>query len=80
MAVLADASNLGHGSKLLGRDRLYASASAVTSALEDRKPRKRPSKDERRTMVETYVNEYVFFKLPFVSADKLTSRCCNSSM
>ncbi|XP_047967394.1 uncharacterized protein LOC125211578 isoform X1 [Salvia hispanica] len=56
--VLADASNLGHGSKLLGRDRLYASASAVTSALEDRKPRKRPSKDERRTMVETYVNEY----------------------
>ncbi|XP_042021683.1 uncharacterized protein LOC121769071 isoform X2 [Salvia splendens] len=56
--VLADASNLGHGSKLLGRDRLYASASAATCALEDRKPRKRPSKDERRTMVETYVNEY----------------------
>ncbi|XP_042022447.1 uncharacterized protein LOC121769759 isoform X2 [Salvia splendens] len=56
--VLADASNLGHGLKLLGLDRLYASASAATSALEDRKPRKRPSKDERRTMVETYVNEY----------------------
>ncbi|KAL1569242.1 hypothetical protein AAHA92_00742 [Salvia divinorum] len=56
--VLTDASNLGHGSKLLGRDRLYSSTSAASSPLEDRKPRKRPSKDERRTMVETYVNEY----------------------
>ncbi|XP_057766680.1 uncharacterized protein LOC130987087 isoform X2 [Salvia miltiorrhiza] len=48
----------GHGSRILRCDRLYASASSATSVLEDRKSRKRPSKNDRRAMVETFVNEY----------------------
>ncbi|KAH6788540.1 hypothetical protein C2S51_003546 [Perilla frutescens var. frutescens] len=60
-SVVNETSNVVLGSNILGHDRSYSaspSAFAESSVLEDRKPRKRISKSERRTLVENYVNKY----------------------
>lgn len=65
MTVLNDTPDLVNQSNILGCGGSYAT-SAGSSALEDRRPRKRVSKNERKTMVETYVNEYVYLNFPLI--------------
>ncbi|KAK6130888.1 hypothetical protein DH2020_035363 [Rehmannia glutinosa] len=55
--VLIETSSLVHGSNIQWCGRSYA-ASASSEALENGKPRRRISKDERKSMVENYVNKY----------------------
>ncbi|XP_027125130.1 uncharacterized protein LOC113768311 isoform X1 [Coffea eugenioides] len=56
--AFAETSNLVGGSKLQWRRSSFAVSAASDSSSEARKGRKRVSKDERRSMVESFVHRY----------------------